>query len=182
MPAPRRPCGLGLRFALWRDSGLAHHPRPRFGLRRNVPLRSLAAGAARARGGTKPPAVVSAFLSSGGVPPGAREDNADWQKRQPPAFPTHPPKSAERSRVLLSTAQSIALVSPTLNKAVSLLRENQDRSGTAFVIRVPRKPIPVLSSLRKPSALFSGRFRAARAWPLRLRLRRASLWSLRSVE
>ena len=130
----------------------------------------------------KPPSVVSAFLSSGGVPPGAREDIADWQKRQPPAFPTHHPKSAERSRVLLSTTQSRGLVSPTLNEAVSLLREDQDRSGTAFVIRVPRKPIPVLSSLRKPGALFSGRFRAARAWPLRLRLRRALLWSLRSAD
>lgn len=45
-PPSRRPSGLRPRS----------HPRPRFGLRRNVPLRSLAAGAASARGGKKPPA------------------------------------------------------------------------------------------------------------------------------
>jgi len=62
------------------------------------------------------------------VRPPAREEegNAEWQKRQPPAFPTHHPKSAKRTRVLLNTPQSTGLVSITLHKAGSLLRENQN--------------------------------------------------------
>ncbi|MBN1425885.1 hypothetical protein JXA88_15150, partial [Candidatus Fermentibacteria bacterium] len=126
--------------------------------------------------------VVSAFLSSGGCPPAREEKAMRIGRNASLGFPAHHPKSAERSRVLLNTPQSIGSVSPTLNKAVSLLCEDKNRSGRAFVFRETRKPIPLLSSPRKPVALFSGRFRAARGGPLRLRLRRASLWSLRSKE
>ena len=60
-------------------------------VRRNVPLRSLAAGAASARGGKKPPAGRFCLLVFGRVSPSARrEDIADWQKCPACDF-SHPP-------------------------------------------------------------------------------------------
>ena len=58
-------------------------------------------------------------------------------------FPAHHPKSAKRTRVLLNTPHSTGLVSTTLHKAGSLLRQDQDRSGRAFGIRAARMPIPL---------------------------------------
>ena len=80
-PPVRRPyadhaCGVAssasVPTASRRDSGLDHRPRPRFGIRRNVPLRSLAAGAASARGGKKPSVCRFCLLVFGKCSPGAR--------------------------------------------------------------------------------------------------------------
>ena len=151
-------------------------------VRRNVPLRSLAAGAARARGGTKPPVVVSAFLSSGGWPPAREEKTMRIGRNASLGFPTHHPKSAKRTRVLLNTPHSTGLVSTTLHKAGSLLRENQNPFDKAFVIRVEHERQTLCFVASKTRHTFGGRSRAARGGSLRLRLSRASLWSLRSKE
>ena len=97
-------------------------------------------------------------------------------------FSTHHPKSAKRARVLLNTPQSTGFVPHTLHKSGSLLREDQDRAEQSVCLSCGTNANPSFSSLRKPAALFSGRFRAACSGPLWLRLRRASRWSLRSKE
>ena len=158
-------------------------PRPRFGIRRNVPLRSLAAGAASARGGKKPPAGRFCLLVFGRCSPRRAKKRQCGLAETPILQLSHPPpeRAQNAPAFCLSTPHSTGLVSTTLHKAGSLLREDKNRSGRAFVIRGTNAN-PSFSSLRKPAALFSGRFRAACVGPLWLRLRRASLRSLRSKE
>jgi hypothetical protein len=131
-----------------RDSGLDDRPRPRFGC---PPKR--AASLAGRRSGTRSRRQescrlslarlrrVSAFWSSGGWPP-AREENADWQKRHPPTSPPTTPRAQKRSRVLLSTAQSIGLASPCSTKPFHCSVKMKIAPTRAFVIRGTRKPNP----------------------------------------
>jgi hypothetical protein len=122
-------------------------------------------------------------LSSGGFPPArAKKRQLRNGRNASLGFPAHHPKSAKRARVLLNTPHSTGLVPTTLHQSGSLLREEQDRSEQRDCHSCSTNDNPSFSSLGKPAAHFSGRFRAACGGPLRLRLRRASLWSLRSKE
>ena len=128
--------------------------------------------------------VVSAFVSSGRWPPARAMRRHCGMAETPILRLSRPPpiRAQNAPPFCLNTPQSTGLVSTTLHKAGSLLRENQNPVDRAFVIRVEHERQTLCFVPLKTRRTFSGRFRAACGGSLRLRLRRASLWSLRSKE
>ena len=128
------------------------------------------------------PSAVSAFWSSGSVPPAREEkDIADWQNRQTRLFPPPPTRAQNAPAFCLTLRNQPALFrfrsTNPVHCSVKIKTAPAERSS--FVGHERQSLFP---SLRKPAARLNGRFRAVRGWPLRLRLRRASLWSLRSKD